>query len=240
MTKNTSSAPKSTGADESLIQMPRKRAMGWIVIFCFVSVWIFLLGIIVGRGMAPVQFDINEFKNTIEDLRREIIDNQLQAAKQETITLKKESDLEFHKNVKQLQPDTDVSFEPREPAQDVASPEKSEPPKHKARTITKKKGVLVKAEKPTVPKPDPVPVKAGPTDKKLTIQIASLRDSQEADQMVAALQKKGIPAYKTVGVLSANNVWYRVRAGNFHTREESEAMMAEIKKDHKGAFLLTR
>ena len=220
--------------------MPRKRAMGWIVIFCFVSVWIFLLGIIVGRGMAPVQFDINEFKNTIEDLRREIIDNQLQAAKQETITLKQEADLEFHEDVKQIQPDTNVNFEPREPAKDVVASEKTEPPKHKTRTISKKKSLPTKAEKPTVQKPDPVPVKAGSPDKKLTIQIASLRDSKEADQMVAALQKKGIPAYKTVGVLSANNVWYRVRAGNFQSRKESEAMMAEIKKDHKGAFLLTR
>ena len=222
-----------------MLQMPRKRAMGWIVIFCFVSVWIFLLGIIVGRGMAPVQFDINEFKNTIEDLRREIIDKQRQAAKQENITLKQESDLEFHEDVKQLQPDTNVTFESREPVQEV-SPEKTEPPKHKARTVTKKKPLLAKTEKPPVKKPDPVPVQATSTDKKLTIQIASLRDSREADQMVAALQKKGIPAYKTVGVLSAKNVWYRVRAGNFNTRQESEAMMAEIKKDHKGAFLLTR
>jgi cell division protein FtsN len=239
MTKNTSSASKSTGSEETLLQMPRKRAMGWIVIFCFVSVWIFLLGIIVGRGMAPVQFDINEFKHTIEDLRREIIAKQLQAAKQETITLKQESDLEFHEDVKQLQPDTNVSFDARKPVQDT-SPEKTGPPKHKTRTFTNKKSLLAKTEKQPAKPSNPEPVKAGATEKKLTIQIASLRDSNEADQMVAALQKKGIPAYKTVGILSANNVWYRVRAGNFGTRQESQAMMAKIKKEHKGAFLLTR
>lgn len=239
MEKNKLPSQKTSCKDEQLIQLPRKRAMGWIVIFCFISVWIFLLGIMVGRGMAPVQFDINALQKELENLRLALIKKELQLTKSDTTILTEKPDFEFHENLKEIKPDTAVSFqnqtpEPTEPSQTVT-------PSHKTKAVTKKKQLVDKPDKPSLPKPvsPPAPV-AGPVEKTLTIQIASLRNSKEADQLVSTLLKKGFPAYKTRGVLSGNKIWYRVRAGSFSSKEESQTMMAKIKKEYKGAILLKR
>jgi hypothetical protein len=73
MKKNKSTPEKSSCKEEQLIQLPKKRAMGWLIIFCFVSVWIFFLGILVGRGMAPVQFDMHALQKELADLRIALI-----------------------------------------------------------------------------------------------------------------------------------------------------------------------
>ncbi|RJP75970.1 MAG: hypothetical protein C4522_19745 [Desulfobacteraceae bacterium] len=236
MEKNKSAAQQPSCKDEQLIQMPRKRAMGWIVIFCFISVWIFLLGILVGRGMAPVQFDINALQKDLADLRLALINKELQLTKSDTTILTEKPDFEFHENLKESKPDTSVSFQTETPEPTEIS--QTGKPSHKTRTVIKKKQLADKPEKPSLPKQEPSPADADLSEKKMTIQIASLRDSKEADQLISTLQKQGIPAYKSVGVLSKDNIWYRVRAGYFSSKEESQAMMAKIKKTHNGAILL--
>jgi cell division septation protein DedD len=120
------------------------------------------------------------------------------------------------------------------------APSRKTKPSHKTQTVTKKKHLTGKSNTKIVKKPTTPPADTDSTVKKLTIQIASLRDPKVADQLVASLRKNGFPAYKTMGIISENNIWYRVRAGYFQNKAESRTMMAKLKKKHKGAFLLKR
>jgi len=238
MKKNKPTSEKSSCKEEQLIQLPRKRAMGWLVIFCFVSVWIFFLGILVGRGMAPVQFDMDALQKELTDLRMALIQKEQQLTQSDTNTLAGKPNFAFHENLKESKPDTSVTFQRKTPEPTEPSPRTK--PSHKTRNITKNKQLLGKSGSPQVKRQTAPPAAQPSTDKPLTIQIASLRDPKIADQLVASLRKKGVPAYKTIGVISENNVWYRVRAGHFSRKADSHTMMAKIKKEHKGAILLKR
>jgi len=41
-------------------------------------------------------------------------------------------------------------------------------------------------------------------------------------------------------MISGNNIWYRVRAGQFSSKEESQAMMTKLKKEHKEVILIKK
>ncbi len=224
--------------DDQLVQLPRKRAMGWIIIFCFTSVWIFLLGILVGRGMAPVQFDMDDLQKELTDLKIALIKKEQQLTQKDTNILTEKPDFEFHENLKKQRPDTTVSFqavttEPTEPSQKIT-------PAHKTQNVTKKKHSLEKSEKPPLNKPVELPVEPDSSEKQFTIQISSMRDPKVAEQLVASLQKQGFPAYQTKMMISENNIWYRVRAGHFSSKEDSQAMMTKLKKEYKEVILIKK
>jgi DedD protein len=236
MEKNDSASQDAPCKDEQLVQLPRKRAMGWVVIFCFTSAWIFLLGILVGRGMAPVKFDMDNLQKELTALKIALIKKEQQLTTKDTNILAEKPDFEFHENLKKPKPDTtvifqDVATEPIEPSQKII-------PSHKTQNVTKKKQFLEKSEKPPLDKPIELPVETDSAEKQFTLQISSLKDPKVADQMVTSLQKQGFPAYQTTVTLSKNNIWYRVRAGHFSSKEESQAMMIKLKKEYKDVILI--
>jgi len=235
MKRNKVKPEKSSDRDQVLIELTKKRAAGWLVIFCFVSAWIFLLGILVGRGTVPVQFDIDALQKELSELRRAILEKEKKLIKTDTDYLSGKTDFDFHEAFKKSKPDTDPQFTKKTPA---AASEKPMPADEGNSVPTKRQTVnIVKKSdkrKSTLKKKPEAAVKM------LTIQIASLRDPKIADQLVSSLKKKGYPAYKTIGIISENNIWYRVRAGYFKNRAGSRKMMNELKKKHKGAILVNR
>jgi DedD protein len=236
MEKNDSTLQDTPCKDEQLVQLPRKRAMGWVVIFCFTSAWIFLLGILVGRGMAPVKFDMDNLQKELTALKIALIKKEQQLTKKDTNILAEKPDFEFHENLKKLKPDTTVSFQdvntdPIEPSQKIT-------PTHKTQNVTKKKHLLEKSEKPPLNQPIALPINTDLSEKQLTIQISSMRDPKIADNMVESLRKQGFPAYQTTVTISKNNIWYRVRVGHFSNKEESQAMMTKLKNEYKEVILI--
>jgi cell division septation protein DedD len=78
------------------------------------------------------------------------------------------------------------------------------------------------------------------TNKNLTIQVASFKDPNVADKMVAELKKKGYPAYRSLGKIPGKGIWYRVRIGYFSSKSEAGSMLKLIKKDKLNAILVRR
>jgi len=242
MEKNDSTSQDIPCHDEQLVQLPRKRAMGWVVIFCFTSAWIFLLGILVGRGMSPVKFDMDDLQKELTALKIALIQKEQQLTKKDTNILADKPDFEFHENLKKPKPDTTVSFQ--DVPSETVEPTQKSIPSHKTQNVTKKKQLLEKPEKPPLNKPIALPEDTdSPKDtdsaeKQFTIQISSLKDPKVADQMVASLRKQGFPAYQTTVTISKNNIWYRVRAGHFSRKEESQTMMTKLKQEYKDVILI--
>ena len=82
--------------------------------------------------------------------------------------------------------------------------------------------------------------KADNTLKSLTIQAAALKNRSEADELVRKLKQKGYPAYKTVGAVPNKGVWFRVRIGEYSSKEAAAGTISRLKKDGFKPYLVTR
>ena len=59
------------------LQLTRKGVWFWIVSIFFISAWMFALGILVGRGTAPVRFDIHQLQKELAELKKKTLKEEL-------------------------------------------------------------------------------------------------------------------------------------------------------------------
>jgi cell division protein FtsN len=212
-----------------LIQLSRKRAAGWVCVFLFVSVWIFLLGVIVGRGMSPVRFDLSHAKPDWQTTRT--IPKPPTTAQKRSAQMPQRSDFDFHDELRKKK-----TYERRPEETAGQTGKKPGQPEQKTRQpLLKKKNQTKNAASVKPPPPSP-PV--APSQGRYTIQVASMKDAGAADDMVKKLRKKGFPAFKTMGRLTDKSVWYRVRVGRFETQKQAQQKLNVLKKDFRGAMLV--
>lgn len=72
-----------------------------------------------------------------------------------------------------------------------------------------------------------------------TVQVAAIRERDEADRMAKRLTVKGYAAYVTVPGPGAPRV-YRVRVGNFKDRREAESIAVRLEKEEQFKPWITR
>ena len=84
----------------------------------------------------------------------------------------------------------------------------------------------------TAPAAVAAPVTTEPAGNGFAIQVAALREREEADIMVKRLAGKGYPAYVLVPVKGAPAV-YRVRVGKFKERREADTVAARLRKEEQ-------
>ena len=199
-------------------------------IIFLISACMFTLGVFVGRGTAPVRFDIEKLQGELAARRAAILQEERDHFEQEKDSIDRQAELEFFRTLKE--------------------PDKSEiqnapiKPKTSLKAKTKSTGARVTVPEPEVasvsePAPRKIPVRDQPqAENGLTIQVASVKVARDADRMVSLLKQKGYPAYRTVATIDDRGTWYRVRVGNFASRTEAGAMMARLKKDSFTAILV--
>lgn len=160
----------------------------------------FVLGVLVGRGTSPVQFDIEKLQKELTALKEAVIKKKL---------------IRFKINLKAANDKTDLGF-------------------YEALKETKKKD-NDKKELNSDTHTQQNGSKQVELYKKgsgnLTIQVASLKDVEIADKMVAKLVKKGYPAYRSIGKIPGQGTWYRVRIGSYNNESEAYSILAGLKKD---------
>jgi cell division septation protein DedD len=229
VTKPTDSQPKSTKGT-----FFKARAGRYLTIF-FISAWMFALGVLVGRGTAPVKFDIDRLNRELASLKKADLQAQLDQIKAGPKEPAANSDLDFYEELKKSD---------ARPAADPSAPQ----PLGKAPTTD------ATAVKPTAPAQPTtgtsgaakartaVPLRAGahgrPIEKPLTIQAASLQDPQEADAVVSRLRRKGFPAFKTIAIVPERGIWFRIRVGRYATREAAAPMMLRLKAEGFDPFVV--
>lgn len=99
-----------------------------------------------------------------------------------------------------------------------------------------------KPEAPVASSPTPAPAaspaapavvaSAEPPGPGFAIQVAALRERNEADSIVKRLAGKGYPAYVLAPVKGAPTV-YRVRVGKFKERREADTVAARLQKEEQ-------
>jgi cell division septation protein DedD len=233
------------------IVLSRRKIAGWLFLIFFLCAWMFVLGLLVGRGTAPVKFDIAALEKKIEASKKDDLGKQKEMPVQkEAFTVKDKTELDFYETLEENKVDTKVPAlqkpkaverkiekpvektvsQKRAPAK--TDPQKAEPQKSKpVKTSQKKKST--KGKVAAVKKTHA----AGPI---YTIQAASVKDPKDADQLVQKLKKSGYPAYRAIGKIPGKGIWFRVRIGKYKSKSEALGIMKKLKKDGMKPILVMK
>ena len=97
---------------------------------------------------------------------------------------------------------------------------------------------LIVREQPVQLSTQPQKTKPAPTEAKLpvvaaedgsfTVQISSWRSSMKAEREAERFQSAGYASFVQRVYLPEQGAWYRVRVGQFRTRDEAERLAAEL------------
>ncbi|MBW2602787.1 MAG: SPOR domain-containing protein [Deltaproteobacteria bacterium] len=225
--KEKTSSPKK----KSSKKQTRIGLIPWIGLTLFVCAWMFVLGIVVGREMVPVKFDIEKLQNELTALKEAVIKKELDQYKIDSNTDGGKTNMGFYEALKKTGGEAGLKNDA------IERQKKSEPKK----TVSlQKKKVPIRKTGPSPKVKTSESKKASQNKDKFTIQVASLKDSGIADKLVSRLKKGGYPAYRSIGKVPGKGIWYRVRVGYFNSRSEAGSTFKRLKKEKIDAIVVQR
>ena len=187
----------------------------WICLIFFASAWMFVLGIFVGRGTAPVEFDIENLQKELAALKKAVIKEGQKQIKISQDPASTEMELDFHEALKVTRPSVQHKVKPPERKKTVS-------PQKKAKVQPTQK-----VEKPALSsKQTQAAAGAG-----FTIQVASLKNMKDAAELAEMLKKKGHQAYTVSAKIPGKGTWHRIRIGHFTNRSDAGNILGRLKKD---------
>jgi cell division septation protein DedD len=225
-------AKKQSTKKKAYIELTRKGFWLWLFIIILVSGWMFTLGVLVGRGTAPVDFDIEKLQKELLALKQAVVRKELQKIASESEAGLKKSDLGFYEKLKE--PD---SKEP--PMIAKPAPKKRPSPKPKPVKAQTKKTVRPTEQTSRTTTTSASSAKEVASKGLYTIQVASIKDVRAAERLVAKLKKKGYPAYQVKAEIPNKGLWYRVRVGSYAKREAAEPILKRLKNDNQNGFIVS-
>ena len=178
----------------------------------FVLAWIFVLGILVGRGFLPGEVTV------LSDLREQFGISQPKVGRErprQKLASPKKSD-----------------SEPKLDFYDNLSRKKVEPPKETAppRNAKIRSRKNTNAERTNSSKQfSPTKESAAPVEK-YTVQLASLEDKNKAKKFINDLLQRGYPAYFYEAKVKGKT-YYRVRCGKFPSRKTAEDYARKLRRE---------
>jgi cell division protein FtsN len=222
---------------KTLIGLSPKKNTSWLLLLVFVSGWMFFLGVLVGRGNAPVRFDIDTLQKELTALKEADTKEQLKKVEVGSDSNKMQTGLGFYEALK----DTKDKGNTFKSTKSGASSENQPSHPKAVSKVNRKKNTSNNHRTDASRKSKPPRLsKDTESEKNLTIQAASFKDPKDADQMVKKLRDKGYPAYKIIGVVPERGVWYRVRIGDYGNKTEAAAMLKRLKKEGYEPYLVNR
>jgi cell division protein FtsN len=205
--------------------LPRTRIAGWGVVIFFALAWMFALGLLVGRGTAPVKFDIDKLQPKLQVPGIEAAKPETDETPTDSELVKDKTKLEFYERL----PENPENAKTADIPQTKVVRQKVEPePNAKAPETKPEKSRPVEASRPPKVGPSNESAAAG---KIYTIQVASVKNAADADRLVAKLEKSGFPAYRSIGKVPGKGIWFRVRVGQYANRNEARSILEKLKKE---------
>lgn len=195
----------------------------------FISVWMFVLGILVGRGTAPVRFDIQNIEKELTALKAALIKKEQQSYYTDTQDPEAKTTLGFYEALQgesvpgpEGEFKTDKLSESSVRTQGDQKALSAAPADDQVRTAEKASGQATQQAL----NPENTPLETG----RYSVQVASSKDGAAATRMVAKLKKRGYAAYRARAVISGQGTWYRVRVGPFSGRDDAHRVRASLQK----------
>jgi cell division protein FtsN len=183
-------------------RMTRKKLWIWTGVLLSLSVWMFLLGVLVGRGTAPIKFDIDKLEKTLLSKRRAADQKEMEMVSGNIQSGPDKTKLDFYETLKKNQTE-----------------EKLPPPKTNVDTKQASGSSPV------------VPIHSSSIPGLYTVQIASLRSKDSAQSIAANLMKKGFDAFIATSSSYGSGTWYRVRVGNYKKKSDAGKMAKKMRSE---------
>lgn len=202
--------------------LDRKGKLLWIGLFSFVSLWMFALGVLVGRGTAPVRFDIEKLQKELASLKAADLQQQIKRFKINSPDRFDKPDLGFHEALKSAAPENPDRKPVKPPPPKKLPPSEKRAPAPGSGSEELNRKAMVES------------------DRQYTIQVAASQEQGVADQMVARLKAKGYPAYRETSRIPGKGVWHRVRIGAYRDRTEADRFLETLHQDKLKGFVLKR
>lgn len=198
---------KTSGEKKPSKETGRKGTTTWICLILFASVWMFVLGIFVGRGTAPVKFDIENLQKELIALKQAVIKDGQERSKIGKDPASAKMELGFYEALKETSPSV-----------------------RKKTVLRQKKAKFQPVQKVKKPASSSKQTKAV-AGAGFTIQVASLKDMKVAVELAEILKKKGYQAYTVSAKIPGKGTWHRIRIGHFKNREDIGNILSRLKKD---------
>ena len=217
--------------------LSRRATIGWTCFLFFVCAGMFVTGLLVGRGTAPLKFDIAGIQKKLEASREDLKKKEQLRTQGKSGVGKDKTKLDFYEALTDHHEDAQIGKKnppPLTPKKIEPPPEKKPPvkntPEVKNRSVKKTNPPKTVPPKPARKPPVDSKSKARPPVKTFTIQLASVKDVRDADRLVADLKKKGYHAYRAIGKVPGKGIWYRVRVGEYQSRASAGQALNKLKK----------
>jgi len=221
---NTRSKKKKKGntpAKNKVKLFPPSR-IAEIVFYSFVM---FVLGVFTGRGTAPISFDSGNKSQNLAGIEA--------PAEFEPVKIK----VDFYQELdsdKEIQVNKTIIREEEKFPLKIPLYKGEKKHAELSSELISEKTADEKNEKPEdvkVPEEKNKPVSE---DKGLfTVQIAAMKNKDDAEFLAQKISKKGFPAYSVSGVSEDSVLWHRVRVGKYDDRKSAENMRHKLLEDLK-------
>jgi cell division protein FtsN len=224
-----------------------KKGIFYVVLF-FIIVWMFVLGIFVGRGNAPVKFDTRGFQKKLADIsgkydaqHHKEQETDIQFYEDLQSPMSKASDMPENRAVVTRKIDNlnkGGSLENND-ADKEDELDRQIPLKLSQKFLTKAKYAAKSKEKISRAKIVSKPATSNNYNKKdkYTIQIAAFKDMKTAFEKIASLKAKGYTAYRTLGKVQSET-WHRIRIGHFSDTEVARKYLRKLKHDNINGIII--
>ncbi len=251
---------KASSGNKPFLELTRKKAAGWFILILIVCSWMFVLGILVGRGTAPVQFDVDKLKKDLVDELKAAVEKEKEEKKAAEATASSDpaspdgkQSLGFYedlKSIKEPQEHINMGEAPKQEILPLKVPQKEASVQEVPVKEIQAKESKIKEIQEKVPKTgkriDKTAVPAETNQLKIrkpalpeiavkdsvyTIQVAAVKDMKSAEKLMSDLVKKGYQTYISSGEVPGKGTWHRVRIGGFRERSEAENILSDLGKD---------
>jgi len=182
-------------------------------LYILISIWMFLLGVFVGRGMVTVQFGKEPKTEQAKGIYPREENPTKSSSEQEGIP--QERELGFYESLRE---DTNLSgFAEGNFTAIAIIPLEA----NKTQDTNKTEKIEKSKEKEAV----------------FIVQAASFLNKQDAEKFIAILKSKGYKAYESA-ISVRNKVWHRVRIGRFKSRQEAKNILKKLEKERVNPIIL--
>jgi cell division septation protein DedD len=229
--------PPSKDSGKKPFRVMTRRAMaGWVVVVFIISAWMFGVGVMVGRGTAPVQFDLDQLKKQVESLSKAKSETRPGGTQEKPAQMKEKTGLDFYEILPKNREDPDgLNIQKSPSAAAKPEPQTQKPAEQPASVKPEKPSAPPPAAAPAPP-PAPAPAAAAASapevpGKPFTVQVSAVKSEEEARRLLDKLRQSGYAAYVEPIATPDKGTLYRVRMGEFPSREFARSTLDRLQKD---------
>ena len=187
-------------------------AIGRLLGICAICGAVFTVGVLVGRGNAPVRFDIPDLKQRLDNLQKKAYEEEINRYRIEEKPSEAKKPLKYREALREANPPKKVESPSSPPTVSVAPKPVQQP---KPPEVSEQKV----PDRPVYPETGT-----------FTLQVASMKEAGAAEKLVDHLDSLGFDAYSEVADIPGKGTWHRVRVGSYNDRQEAVVAANKLRK----------